>query len=45
MVAPKVESGKYELSIKDEIQKEEEEEPFDEDLDKPLTQEEFKKMF
>jgi len=45
MVAPKVESNKQELTIKDEIQKEEDEiDQYDEE-DKPLTQEEFKKIF
>ena len=45
MVAPKVEGQKNELTIKDEIQREEDDiSQFDED-DKPLTQEEFKKIF
>ena len=45
MVAPKAEQTKPELTIKDEIQKEEEDlNQYDEE-DKPLTQEEFKKIF
>lgn len=45
MVAPKIEGGKYELTVKDEIQKEEDEiEQYDEE-DKPLTQDDFKKIF
>ena len=45
MVAPKVEQGKYDLSIKDEIAKEEEDMDQYEEDEKPLTQEEFKKIF
>ena len=42
MVAPKIEGGKYELTVKDEIQKEEDEiEQYDEE-DKPLTQDDLK---
>jgi len=45
MVAPKTESGKYELTVKDEIAKEEEDiSGYDED-DKPLGYEDFKKRF
>ena len=47
MVAPKVEGGKYELTIKDEIQREEEEMSLYEEedkADKPLTEEDFKKL-
>ena len=45
MVAPKVENGKYELTIKDEMQKEEDEISQYEEEDKPLTQDDFKKIF
>ena len=45
MVAPKVEGGKYELTVKDEIQKEEDEISQYDEEDKPLTQEDFKKIF
>jgi hypothetical protein len=45
MVAPKTENGKYELTVKDEIAKEEEDiSAYDED-DKPLTFDDFKKRF
>ena len=37
MVAPKVEGGKYELTVKDEIQKEEDEISQYDEEDKPLT--------
>ena len=45
MIAPKVEGGKYELTVKDEIQKEEEEISQYEEEDRPLTQDDFKKIF
>jgi hypothetical protein len=45
MIAPKVEGGKYELTVKDEIQKEEEEISQYEEEDKPLTQDDFNKIF
>ena len=45
MVAPKIEAGKYDLSIKEEMQKEEEDISLYEEDEKPLTQEEFKKIF
>ena len=45
MIAPKVEGGKYELTVKDEIQKEEEEISQYDEEDKPLTQDDFNKIF
>lgn len=45
MVAPKVEGSKIELTVKDDIAKEEEEISQYEEEDKPLTQEDFKKIF
>lgn len=45
MVAPKTEAAKYELTVKDEIAKEEEDiSAYDED-DKPLNFDDFKKRF
>jgi hypothetical protein len=45
MVAPKTEAGKYELTVKEELTKEEEDiSAYDED-DKPLTFDDFKKRF
>mmetsp|Transcript_42698 Transcript_42698/g.65532 ORF Transcript_42698/g.65532 Transcript_42698/m.65532 type:complete len:116 (+) Transcript_42698:1088-1435(+) len=45
MIAPKVEGGKYELTVKDEIQKEEDEISQYEEEEKPLTQDDFDKIF
>jgi antitoxin component of MazEF toxin-antitoxin module len=46
MVAPKVEGGKTELTVKDELAKEEEEiSQFDDEQEKPLTSEDFQKIF
>lgn len=46
MVAPKLEGTKQELNIKDEMQREEEEmSQFEAEDDRPLTQDEFKKIF
>ena len=45
MVAPKTEAGKYELTVKDEIAKEEEDISAYEEDDKPLSFEDFKKRF
>jgi len=45
MVAPKTEAGKYQLTVQDEIAKEEQDiEQYDED-DQPLYFEDFKKRF
>ena len=45
MVAPKVEGGKQELTVKDDIAKEEDEISQYDEEDKPLTQDDFKKIF
>ena len=45
MVAPKTDGGKYELSVKDELMKEEELVANCEDEDRPLTFEEFDKRY
>ena len=45
MVAPKTETGKYDLTVKDEIAKEEEDISAYEEDDKPLTFDDFKKRF
>jgi hypothetical protein len=45
MVAPKTEGNKQEMTVKDEIAKEEEDIQAYEEDDKPLTFEDFKKRF
>jgi hypothetical protein len=45
MVAPKTEAGKYDLTVKDEIAKEEEDISAYEEDDRPLNFEDFKKRF